>query len=175
MYEESWQDYANMNIPYLFDRVLLVDRGAAERNRAYWSTRWIPMLNTHGADGLRKRQQPKLNMDDLPSWGAPFVGLDAPERWWAPVRAAMLAYLGLPADSENTEKRSKPVVTVVSMAEEPYEAGGHIRNEHFPSLIEGLENLAKDGVISELHVVKGNGTKENWEERMKIMTRTDVS
>ena len=135
------------------------------------------MLNTHG-DELRKRQLDlaELNQEGLPAWVAPFIGFDAPERFWAPARAALLSYIGLPSDAESVStKRRKPVVTFVSMADEPYEAGAHIRTEDYPDLVAGLEKLAKQGIVSEFHIVKNNGTKESWEERMKIITRTDVS
>lgn len=135
------------------------------------------MLNTHG-DELRKRQidLEELNQEGLPAWAAPFVGLEAPERWWAPARAALLSYIGLPSDEETRgAKRRKPVVTFVSMADEPYEAGAHIRTEDYPDLVAGLEKLARQGVVAEFNIVKNNGTKESWEERMKIITRTDVS
>ncbi|KAI0346445.1 hypothetical protein BDW22DRAFT_1322917 [Trametopsis cervina] len=180
MYQEEWADYADMHIPYLFERVLIADRAVADIGRESWSTRWQPMLNTHAGpagDELRKRQinLDELNQDGLPAWAAPFVGFDAPERWWAPARAALLSYIGLPSETDTgIPKGRKPVVTFVSMEEEPYEAGPHIRTEDYPDLIAGLRKLAKDGVISEFHVVKSNGTKESWEERMKIITRTDI-
>jgi hypothetical protein len=181
MYQEEWADYADMHVPYMFERVIVIDRVAADAGRESWSTRWQPMLDTHAGslgDELRKRQinLQELNQDGLPAWAAPFVGFEAPERWWAPARAAMLSYIGLPSDAETGgAKRRRPVVTFVTMEDEPYEAGAHIRTEDYPDLVDGLQNLAKQGVISEFHVVKGNGTKESWEERMKVITRTDVS
>ncbi|KAI0701364.1 hypothetical protein BC835DRAFT_1323799 [Cytidiella melzeri] len=180
MYQEEWADYADMHLPYLFERVVIVDRAAANAGRESWMTRWQPMLDTHSGsigDELRKRQLDlaELNQEGLPSWAAPFVGFDAPEHWWAPTRAALLSYIGLPSEAESgSVTRKKPVVTFVSMEDEPYEAGGHVRTEDYPELIAGLEQLAKQGVISEFHVVKSNGTKESWEERMKVITRTDV-
>ena len=177
MYQEEWADYADMQLPYIFERVIVVDRAVADAGREGWSTRWQPMLNTHG-DELRKRQLDlaELNQEGLPAWAAPFIGFDAPERFWAPARAALLSYIGLPSDAESVStKRRKPVVTFVSMADEPYEAGAHIRTEDYPDLVAGLEKLAKQGIVSEFHIVKNNGTKESWEERMKIITRTDVS
>lgn len=175
MYEEEWKDYTDMQIPYLLERVLIADRAAARRNREAWSTRWMPQLDTHAADEELRKRQIKLNEDGLPAWAAPFVGLEAPDRWWAPARASLLSYLGLPSDSETIRKKSKPVVTFVSMDDEPYEAGAHVRTEDSPELIAGLNKFVNDGIIGEFHIVKNNGTKENWEDRMKIITRTDVS
>ena len=166
MYEEDWQDFANMQLPYVLERVIVADRGAAERNSADWDTPWVPSSQTASHD-LDKRQVE----DGLPPWVAAF-GFDVPDGWWAPARAALREYLGLPAEQE---RKGKPVVTFVSMQEEPYEAGAHIRSEDHPELVEGLKRLHREGVIAEFNTVRGNGTKEDWEERMKIVLRTDVS
>ncbi|EKM58001.1 uncharacterized protein PHACADRAFT_251949 [Phanerochaete carnosa HHB-10118-sp] len=169
MYSEDWQDFADMQLPYVLERVVIADRGAAERNSADWTSKWAPAPSRAGAsDELRKRQGAE---DGLPAWAAPFVGFDVPEDWWAPVRAALLSYLGLPTEPEQKEK---PVVTFVSMQEEPYEAGAHIRTEDHPELVDGLQKLQREGVISELHIVRANGTKENWDERMRAITRSDI-
>lgn len=168
VYAEDFKDFADMQLPYVFERLVIADRGAAERHRDDWTSRWTPGSARTGVDDeLRRRQEGE---DGLPAWAAPFVGLDAPEGWWAPVRASLLRYLG-----EEPQARKKPVVTLVSMQEEPYEAGAHIRTEDHPVLVEGLRKLEREGVIGEVNIVKGNGTKENWDERMKIISRTDVS
>ena len=172
MYSEDWKDYADMHIPFVLERVVLADRGAAERNREDWTLRWSPELARPGVgvgDELRKRQGSE---DGLPAWAAPVVGFDVPEGWWTPVRQAVTSYLGVPAERE---KRRKPVVTFVSMQEEPYEAGAHIRTEDHPELVDGLRKLERDGVISEFHILRGNGSKEVWDERLKIVSKTDVS
>lgn len=167
MYSEDWKDYADMELPYVLERVLIADRGAADRNRGDWLTPWAPVA-PRPAGELRKRQEAE---DGLPTWAAPFVGFSVPEGWWTPVRAALLAHLGLPLEQV---KRTKPVVTFVSMEDEPYEAGAHVRSEDHTLIVNGLRKLVRDGTIGEFHVVKSNGTKENWEARMTIISRTDV-
>ena len=165
MYEEDWKDYADMQLPYVFERIIVADRGAAERNSADWDSPWSPP--SRPPKDLRKRQIE----DGLPAWVAPF-GFDIPDGWWTPARASLREYLGLPAEQQ---RKGKPVVTFVSMQEEPYEAGAHIRTEDHPDLVAGLSKMQRDGVIAEFHTVRANGTKEDWEERMKIILRTDVS
>jgi hypothetical protein len=167
MYTEDWQDFADMHIPYVLERVVVADRGAAKRNSADWDTPWSPSAPSAHEGELRRRQAE----DGLPAWAAPF-GFDMPAEWWAPARAALREYLGLPAEQA---RKGKPVVTFVSMREEPYEAGAHLRTEDHPGLVEGLRKLEKEGVIAEFNTVRGNGTRENWEERMKVILRTDVS
>lgn len=174
MYSEDWKDFSDMRLPYVLERVVIADRGAADRNRIDWGVKWSPDLAGPGigvGDELRKRQS-SSNEDDLPAWAASVVGYNMPEGWWTPVRGALLKYLGLPVERQ---KRAKPVVTFVSMQEEPYEAGAHVRTEDHPGLVDGLRKLEREGVISEFHVLRGNGTKEDWEQRMKIVSRTDVS
>lgn len=168
MYSEDWQDFADMRLPYVLERVVIADRGAAERNRADWNIKWSPASRGQAGDELRKRQAVE---DGLPPWAAPFVGFDVPEDWWKPVRASLLSYLGLPAAPA---PKKKPVVTFVSMQDEPYEAGAHVRTEDHPGLVEGLEKLQREGVIAEFHVVRANGTKENWDARMEAIARTDI-
>ncbi|GJE94842.1 hypothetical protein PsYK624_110180 [Phanerochaete sordida] len=168
MYSEDWQDFSDMHLPYVLERVVIADRGAAERNRPDWAAHWRPPPPRGGASGeLRKRQAVE---DGLPAWAAPFVGLDAPEEWWAPVRAALLSYLGAPAP----RTRKGPVATLVSMEDEPYEAGAHVRTEDFPGLVAGLEQLVREGVLGALHVVRANGTRENWDARMRAVVDSDI-
>ena len=110
-------------------------------------------------------------------WAAPFVGLDigarARETWFEPARAALRSYLGLPVDAA-VVRRGKPVLTYVAMADEPVTREGRVRDEDHPALVEGLRGLVKEGVLGEVVVVSGNGTRENWERRMMAIARSSV-
>ena len=99
MYEEDWKDFADMQLPYILERVIIADRGAAERFSADWDTPWTPP-----AGGAYKELRKRQLEDGLPPWVAPF-GLDVPEGWWAPARAALRAYY-------NLKKQAAPVVEV---------------------------------------------------------------
>ncbi|KAF7789695.1 hypothetical protein EIP86_000641 [Pleurotus ostreatoroseus] len=175
LYTETWKDYADLHLPFLLDRVLVVDRGAATRGRAAWTERWdVPGEDALG-DELRRRD-PEGGVDGLPAWAAPFVGLDAPREWWAPARAALRSHLGLPDPAD--ARRGKPVLTYVSMADEPHAAtsedGGRVRDEDHARLVEGLAGLQREGVLGGVHVVRGNGTRESWEERMRAIAQSSI-
>ncbi len=107
LYAEDWKDYADMQIPFLLERVLLVDRGAAERGRSEWGEKWSDSSEYDSSnDELRKRQAVE---DGLPVWAAPFVAFDVSSGWFEPVRSALRSYLRLPAES--TQKKRKPELT----------------------------------------------------------------
>lgn len=176
LYTDTWQDYADLELPFLFDHVLVIDRGAAERGRSSWTERWDG-TGDHTQDELRRRQLDNTEaVDGLPVWAAPFVGLDAPREWWAPARAALRSYLGLPATtSDGAVRKARPMLTYVSMADEP--AGSteaRLRDEDHARLVEGLRVLQKEGVLGGVNVVHGNGTREFWEDRMRAIAQSSV-
>ncbi len=189
-YSEDWKDFAQIEVPYLLDRVIIADSGAAERGRQNWTAGWEPPKTTKAEHGVELRRRELIERadeveDSLPIWAAPFVGLKAPEGWWLPARAALLSYLRLPPDSPGGdsgtrgEKKSKgsdaPVLTYVSMQDEPSGAGPRLNSDTHDALVQGLHNLQADGVLSEVHIVRGNGTSEVWEDRMKAIARSGVS
>ncbi len=177
LYTETWQDYADLELPFLFDHVLIIDRGAAERGRSSWTERWDG-TGDHAQEELRRREPDNAEaVDGLPGWAAPFVGLDAPREWWAPARAALRAYLGVPATaSDGAARKARPVLTYVSMADEPTESPEpRVRDEDHAKLIEGLRALQKEGVLGSVNIVHGNGTREVWEDRMRAIAQSSVS
>ena len=73
----------------------------------------------------------------------------------------------------------KPVVTYVSMQNEPAGAGARLSDEDHAALVAGLQGLQREGLISEFHVVKGNGSVGvhgwEWADRMTAIARSSVS
>lgn len=177
-----------MNAPWIFDRVVIADRGAAERGRDLWTRRWTPSGTPNNGGNELKRQAEAE--DSKPAWAAPFVGLQAPQGWWAPMRSALLSYLRLSDSRSDSGSGSmwgrkskapatKPVVTYVSMQSEPRGAGLRLRDEDHLALLVGLRALQKEGVLSEVHVVKGNGSVDvhgwEWADRMSAIAKSSVS
>ncbi|KZT63320.1 hypothetical protein DAEQUDRAFT_815723 [Daedalea quercina L-15889] len=178
-YTEDWLDLVDMNAPWIFDRVIIADRGAAERGRNLWVRGWSP-----AGDDLAERAE---GDDGKPSWAAPFVGLRMKSGWWAPVRKSLLSYLRLPelqgtASSKGSfwskSATSKHVVTYVSMQDEPAGAGPRLNSEDHAALVAGLRSLQRDGVVSEVHIVKGNGSAGmhgwEWADRMSAIARSSI-
>ena len=198
-YMEDWKDIADMHAPYVFDRLIVADSGAASRGREQWSIGWTAPARKSGisvgsGNELRKRQEvTETSQVGKPIWAAPFVGLPAPDNWFAPVRDALLSYLKMPPDvfespqAVATKKpslwewrkpkkiASRPVLTYISMQDEPVNAGSRLRHEDHQALLQGLTILLREGVLSEVHVVRGNGTTEVWEDRMGAIARSSVS
>lgn len=190
LHTEDWNDLAEMHIPFMFDRVVVADSGAAERGRANWTARWtsptagnIEVMNPGGE--LRKRADGEDgDQEGKPVWAAPFVGLDVVEGWWKPVRDALLAYLRLPSDADaaaqavTAKKKHKskrgPVLTYVSMELVPAGGGSRLRTDDHVAIVQGLRQLLHEGVLGEAHVVQGNGTGEVWEERMRAVARSHI-
>ncbi|KAL1949057.1 hypothetical protein VTO73DRAFT_10863 [Trametes versicolor] len=184
-YQEDWQDFADMHVPFLLERVVIADRGAAERGRASW----IPAADAARVDEMSKRAPPTA--ETAPAWAAPFIGLSAPETWWTPVRTALLRYLHLAdfagagdASSSSgslwglTKKQParKPIVSYVSMQDAPAGAGPRLSGEDHERLVRGLKALEQQGVLGEVHVLKGNGSvpATEWAERMSAIARSTI-
>lgn len=189
LYQEDWNDLAEMHIPFLFDRVVIADSGAAERGRSIWTNPWTsPAGSTEvknpGGELRRRADGEEGDQEGKPTWAAPFVGFDVVEGWWKPVRDALLAYLRLPSDAEaaalavTTKKKHKskrgPVLTYVSMELVPPGGGSRLTTETHLAIVQGLRQLLHEGVLGEAHVVQGNGTGEVWEERMKAIARSHI-
>ena len=184
-FEEDWKDLADMHVPFLLERVVVADRGAAERGRANWRPA-APSGSASGAPDMNKRA---VGQEGEPVWAAPFVGLNAPDGWWAPMRSALLRYLHIPDMllhkpgshgggfwGKNKQGR-KPVVSYVSMQDMPPAAGPRLSPEDHQKLVSGLRRLEQEGVLGEVHVLSGNGTVPaiEWTERMGAIALSTVS
>ncbi|KAI0763049.1 hypothetical protein BD413DRAFT_616506 [Trametes elegans] len=183
-YTEDWQDLADMHVPFLLERVVVADRGAAERGREHWAS--APAVEAARGNELKKKRAP--GREGEPVWGAPFFGLAAPENWWAPARAALLRYLHAAADGAAGAGASrslwglakkqvrKPVVAYVSMQDAPAGAGARLFDQDHERLVTGLRELERQGVLGEVHVLRGNGSvpAPEWEERMSAIARSTI-
>lgn len=239
-YAEDFRDYVNLHVPYVYERIIVADSGAAERGRDQWTVGWVPPPSRKASAGeLRRRDgdedheteiELEVNGNELevevekdgvevevetqdgkeyeleltkraadgdddkdqigkPVWASPFVGLSLPEGWWTPVREALLSYLRLPSDlssltsspssssssSASKKSKKKPVLTYVSMQMESAVAGAKLRSEDHLALVRGLRKLEIDGVLGGVNLVRGNGSTEVWEERMRGIVESSVS
>ncbi|KAH8110811.1 hypothetical protein DFH11DRAFT_1513893, partial [Phellopilus nigrolimitatus] len=92
-FTDDWADRASMQVPFVFDRVILADRAAAAEGDPFKAT-WRTASN---AFELR---------------GSP--------SWWAPIRKSVLEFSGLPAewivgpDPGSAAENQKPVITYIS-------------------------------------------------------------
>ncbi|KAI0642757.1 hypothetical protein C8Q79DRAFT_917243 [Trametes meyenii] len=183
-YTEDWQDLADMHVPFLLERVVVADRGAAERGRSHWVT------ESSRTDDLKKRV---AGQEGEPVWAASFIGLPANPSWWAPARAALLRYLHIGDGSSDgasasaskgsslwglTKKQHtpKPVVSYVSMQHEPDGAGARLAGADHERLVSGLRKLEQEGVLGEVHILIGNGSvpAHQWEDRMSAIARSTI-
>jgi len=72
LYYRDWLDLHESEIPYVLERVVIADRGAATRASAG---------------------------DGLPYWSAPFKDFTAPKDWWEPVRSGLSRVMRVAEDS----------------------------------------------------------------------------
>ncbi|RPD75648.1 hypothetical protein L226DRAFT_534559 [Lentinus tigrinus ALCF2SS1-7] len=183
-FEEDWKDLSDMHVPFLLERVIIADRGAADRGRANWRPA-APSGSESGASHMSKRAP---GAEGEPVWAAPFVGLNAPDGWWAPMRTALLRYLHI-ADMSlhkssshgggfwgNNKQVRKPIVSYVSMQDMPSAAGPRLSREDHERLVSGLRRLEQEGVLGEVHVLNGNGTVSaiEWTDRMAAVARSTI-
>ena len=61
------------------------------------------------------------------------------------------------------------------MQSEPAASGAKLRNEDHLALLRGLRKLEMDGVLGGVNLVRGNGSAEMWEERMRGIVESSVS
>ncbi len=181
-FAEDWDDLADMHLPFLLERVVIADRGAAERGRENWRS-------SQSSDNNKRSP----SEEGEPVWAAPFVGLNAPDGWWGSVRSALLRYLhvsdglsgsgsaageghGLGSLWGKRKETPKPVVSYISMQEQPMRAGPRLSGDDHEKLVNGLMKLEREGVLGEVHVVNGNGSvpAAEWAERMAAIARSTV-
>jgi hypothetical protein len=69
-YRKDWEDYHSMQVPFILERVVIADRGAADRS------------------------------GKTPAFSSPFEDLHASKYWLEPIRRALVAYLDVPQDGK---------------------------------------------------------------------------
>lgn len=145
MYREDWEDFSLMHVPFVFERVVVADRGAAAR-----------------ASGSQ------------PVFSPPFEDLQASKYWFEPVRKVMTGFLQISEESEKKKKSmvvvdTKPVVTYLSTQEKT--VGPRIKETHNQMLLKGLDSL--DGI--ELNVVPADSRWDERMRILARSTVSDIS
>jgi hypothetical protein len=157
-FAEDFADFAGISLPFLFDRVVIADRGAARNG------------------GLPR---------DTPAWTVPFTRLRASEDWFEPMRKALSecilgedensAGTGTSADSASNAPAPAPAAakatthTVTYLSRQGGEEGSRLRAADHAALIGALENLARTGV--RVYVLDEYAT---WTERMRALAQSTV-
>lgn len=72
LYYEDWEDYHQMEVPFLIERLVIADRQSAVR-------------------GVGPKR---------PIFSLPFSEFESSEYWWEPIRRNLLSYFGLDAEHD---------------------------------------------------------------------------
>jgi hypothetical protein len=88
MYKEDWNDYQSMQVPFVLERVVIADRGAA-------------------ADASSQR----------PVFAGPFEDVETSAHWFEPIRRTLALSLDVEDELER-ERERKRVVTYLSAQDE---------------------------------------------------------
>ncbi|KAG1840116.1 hypothetical protein C8R48DRAFT_838370 [Suillus tomentosus] len=111
MYKEDWEDYALMEMPFVFERMVVADFGAAARSA-----------------------------NDVPPFALPLVGLDASQDWWEPIRQNLAKFLHVNYNTQNlNSEQKKTIVTYISRQDAIN--GSRLRSADHNALVNALETL----------------------------------
>lgn len=111
MYKEDWEDYALMEVPFVFERLVVADLGAAARST-----------------------------NDMPPFALPLVGLHASKDWWEPIRQNLAKFLHVNLHTQNLNNgQEKTVVTYISRQDAT--SGSRLRSADHNALVSALETL----------------------------------
>ncbi|KAK7686027.1 hypothetical protein QCA50_010838 [Cerrena zonata] len=62
-YSEDFQDYVDLHVPYIYDRIIVADSGAAERGRDQWTVGWVAPPRKAGSGELRRRDDDEIESE----------------------------------------------------------------------------------------------------------------
>ncbi|KAG1823595.1 uncharacterized protein BJ212DRAFT_693220 [Suillus subaureus] len=111
MYKEDWEDYALMKVPFVFERLVVADFGAAARSA-----------------------------NDVPPFALPLVGLNASKEWWEPIRQNLAKFLHVNHRAQNLNSgQEKTVVTYISQQDAT--SGSRLKRANHDALVNALETL----------------------------------
>jgi len=111
MYKEDWQDYAEMEVPFLIERLVVADLGAAGRST-----------------------------NDVPPFAVPHVELSASTNWWEPIRQNLAHFLDVEQPTRTPDSRNdKTIVTYISRQDA--QSGPKLRRSDHNALVQSLKTL----------------------------------
>ena len=118
LFEHDFEDFTDIDIPVLLDRVVISDRGAARNS------------------GLSP---------GMSAWSPPFTSLRTSEDWFEPVRR-LLAQLVLEEDESAVSDSTAGMHTVTYISRQGRADGERLLAADHEALLEGLQNLGRTGV-----------------------------
>ncbi|TFK49178.1 hypothetical protein OE88DRAFT_1703601 [Heliocybe sulcata] len=145
-YAEDWDDLRKTAAPFLLERVVLMDKSAAQR------------------EGVES---------GLPTWAGAFTRMRASEHWFAPVRRTMAGYLGVDLDDEGiwqAKKKGKAKHVITYITRQGEEQGPRLRAQDHQLLVDALRGLEKHYGY-EVHVIS---RETEWNERMSAILRSTI-
>jgi hypothetical protein len=146
LFQHDFEDFSDIDMPVLLDRVVLSDRGAARHS------------------GLSP---------GMSAWSPPFTSLRTSEDWFEPVRRLM-AQLVLEEDESATPgSTATPAAgthAVTYISRQGSADSERLLGADHEALLEGLQSLARTGV--KVFVIDEN---ESWMGRMRALAQSTVS
>jgi hypothetical protein len=160
MYTEDWKDYAHSRRPFLFEHVVLVDRGAAARNPRVQGS-----LGGVGWGGWRiGGKMEKLNLQ----LGTPFDSFrDIGGRWWDQWRHLLAESANMKAHVGRNETRN----TVITLVQDYHGQRGRLAQDSDAKLRAELAAMQHEEGY-EVNYVKWNQT--SLIDRLHLALRTTV-
>lgn len=111
MYKEDWKDYAEMEVPFIIERLVVSDLGAAGRST-----------------------------NDVPPFAVPHIGLNASKEWWEPIRQNLAHFLNEEYPTPNPNGGNEKVV-VTYISRQDAQGGSKLRRSDHYALVGALETL----------------------------------
>ena len=167
MYFQDFEDYGKMEVPYVFERVVVSDRKAAALS--------LERKNHDGDQDVGKVEPEFLTAFELGGMREERVG-DYQKRgeWWEPIRRNMLEFLDLDQEEgeESWEKKKKPVVTYI--VSQDMEHGPKLKAEDHARLVSLLQKMERN-LGCQVNIINEDTRRTSWIERMEAIVRSSVS
>jgi len=169
MYFQDFEDYGKMEVPYVFERVVVADRKAAAVS--------LERKNDDTDQDVGKVEPEFLTAFEL--GGTQEERVDDYQKkgeWWEPIRRNMLEFLDLDQEEEEEEswekKKKKPVVTYI--VSQDMERGPKLKAEDHARLVSLLQKMERN-LGCQVNIINEDTRRTSWIERMEAIVRSSVS
>ena len=158
LYHQDWKDYYKMEVPFVFERMVIADPAAASKAAA----------------------------SGQPTNAGPYE-LETSAYWWEPIRRTLVSYFDRLQEETlaavTTEKKgflrfntkAKKIITFIDNQEIAGQSGQSVMLQgDYEYFSRSLHKLGREKGY-EVHIISSNTTKITWDRKMDTIIRSSVS